>query len=130
MPRRLAAMELAKFFGVLAHPLRIQIIEELRDRERTVNDLQVALQVPHASVSQHLAILRAHRVVIERRQGRHVFYHLRAPELATVVAHCLSFISPDADESERILSAIEYAKTEWRGDEPEDQLSSKGQSDI
>jgi DNA-binding transcriptional ArsR family regulator len=113
MPKRLAAIELAKFFGVLAHPLRVQIVEELRDRELTVNDLQAALGVAHASVSQHLAILRSSRVVIERRQGRHVHYQLRTPELALVVRQCLAFVSPDTLESERILSALQSAKDIW-----------------
>ena len=69
---RLAATELARLFGILSNPLRVQIIEELSDRELTVNDLQTSLGVPHASVSQHLGVLRVNRVVIERRQGRHL----------------------------------------------------------
>lgn len=113
MARRLAAIELAKLFGVLAHPLRVQIVEELQERELTVNELQASLNVAHASVSQHLAILRSNKVVIERREGRHVYYHLRNPELAKSVAQFLSFVSPDTSESERIISAIESAKTFW-----------------
>lgn len=113
MHRRVVSEELAKFFGVLAHPLRVQIVEELGDRELTVNELQLALGVAHASVSQHLGILRNNRVVIERRQGRHVYYHLRQPELAKRVTECLSFISPDKVESEKILSAIESARSSW-----------------
>ncbi len=115
--RRLAATELARLFGILSNPLRIQIIEELSDRELTVNDLQNSLGVPHASVSQHLGVLRVNRVVIERRQGRHVHYHLRQPELATTVLKCLMFVSPDKLESERILHAIEAANTRWTQEE-------------
>lgn len=111
--QRLAANELARLFGVLSNPLRVQIIEELDDRELTVNDLQEALGVPHASVSQHLGVLRVNRVVVERRQGRHVHYHLRQPELASMVRKCLKFVSPDQTESERILHALEAANTEW-----------------
>ncbi len=113
MPRRMVAVELAKLFGVLAHPLRVEIVEQLRDREMMVNELQQELNVPHASVSQHLAILRSNRVVIERREGRFVYYHLRNPELATAVAQFLAFVSPDLSESESILSAIESAKCQW-----------------
>lgn len=113
MPRRLAAIELAKFFGVLAHPLRVEIVEELGNRELTVNDLQACLQVAHASVSQHLAILRSNRVVVERREGRHVYYHVRHPELAIAVRSFLPFVSPDTSESDRIISAIESAKNVW-----------------
>lgn len=113
MNRRIVSEELAKFFGVLAHPLRIQIVEELNDRELTVNDLQSVLGVAHASVSQHLGILRNNRVVVERRQGRHVYYHLRQPKLAKLVSEALLFISPDAAESAKFLSAIESARTQW-----------------
>jgi len=117
MQRRLIATELAKLFGVLAHPLRVQIVEELRDRELTVHDLQVALEVPHASVSQHLGILRSNRVVIERRQGRNVYYHLRDAALASLVIQFIQFLSPDSAESERMVSAIESVKTLWSSPE-------------
>ncbi len=111
--RRLVAAELAKFFGALSNPLRVQIVEELRDRELTVNELQAALEVPHALVSQHLGVLRANRMVIERRQGKHVYYHLRYSELAGIIKHCLKFVSPDTGESEKILDAIKQASNLW-----------------
>lgn len=111
--RRLVAAELAKFFGALSNPLRVQIIEELGDRELTVNELQTALGVPHALVSQHLGVLRANRVVAERRQGKHVFYHLKHPELALIVRSFLKFVSPDTVESERFLDAIQLASDKW-----------------
>lgn len=83
MPHRvLVAKELAELLGVLAHPNRIRITEELRDGERDVNSLQAALGSSHPGVSQHLMLLRLHCLVSERRQGRQVFYRLRQPELA------------------------------------------------
>lgn len=111
--RRLVAAELAKLFGALSNPLRVQIIEELGDRELTVNELQAILNVPHALVSQHLGVLRANKLVAERRQGKHVYYQLRQSELATVVRQCLIFVSPNTLESERILDAIKYAAKKW-----------------
>ncbi len=114
--RRLVATELAKFFGALSNPLRVQIVEELRDRELTVNELQAALGVPHALVSQHLGVLRANRMVIERRQGKHVHYHLRHSQLAGIIKQCLTFVSPDKVESARMLDAIELAANLWSQD--------------
>src|SRR5260370_39295740 len=73
----LVTKELADLLGVLAHPHRIRIIEELREAERDVNTLQAALGISHSGVSQHLSVLRAHRLVAERRGGGHGFYHLR-----------------------------------------------------
>lgn len=113
MDRKVVSEELSRFFGVLAHPLRVLIIEELRNGELDVTALKDALSVPQASVSQHLGILRANRIVLERREGRHVFYHLRQPELANLVVQSIPFISPDDDESKRMISAINSAKTSW-----------------
>ena len=83
MPHRvLVTKELAELLGVLSHPHRIRIVEELRDGERDVNSLKVALGINHSGVSQHLMVLRASRLVSERREGRHVFYQLRQPDMA------------------------------------------------
>lgn len=49
MPHRLlVTKELADLLGVLAHPHRIRIIEELRASERDVNSLQEALAISHS----------------------------------------------------------------------------------
>ena len=59
MPYRLlAACELAEFLRALAHPRRIQILEELRRGERDVASLAEATGLAHSSVSQHLMVLR------------------------------------------------------------------------
>ena len=78
--------------GVLAHPERIWLVEELHGGERDVASLQVTLGVAQAKVSRHLAVLRAHRIVTERRDGRHVYYRLNHPDLATWVADGLTFV--------------------------------------
>lgn len=86
MPSRIAvAKELAEIFKLLAHPDRIRLIEELRKEERDVNGLSELLDLPQTRISQHLSMLRAYRLVDERREGRHHFYTLAYPELASWV---------------------------------------------
>lgn len=67
----------AEFFKALAHPGRLQIIECLRTGEKTVGDIQAYLQAEPASASQHLALLRAKGIVVGRKSGTSVFYHVR-----------------------------------------------------
>jgi len=64
----------AEFFKALAHPLRIRILEILRHGERSVQDLQAALGLDQSTVSQQLAVLRAKRVVVARKEGTTVRY--------------------------------------------------------
>lgn len=114
MPTRaIAARELAKLFTVLSHPDRLRIVEELRTGERDVNALQDALGVSHSRTSQNLAVLRANRIVVERREGRHVFYRLVHLDVADWVLSGLRFVEADlADVVQRRL-AIEAARDVW-----------------
>lgn len=114
MPTRaIAARELAKFLAVFSHPDRLRIVEELRGGERDVNALQEALGVSHSRTSQNLAVLRSHRVVVERREGRHVFYRLTHQEVAEWLLEGLKFLEADlADVVQRRL-ALEAARNVW-----------------
>ena len=90
--RKVVAKELADIFKITANPDRIRMIEELRTGEKDVNTLQEALELPGPRVSQHLALMRAHRIVEERRDGRHHFYHLTQPEIADWIIEGLNFL--------------------------------------
>lgn len=117
MPHRvIVAKELAELLGVLAHPQRIRIVEELRDGERDVNSLQAALGITHSGVSQHLSLLRAHRLVRERRQGRQVFYHLRQPELAAWLTEAMRFLEDESTAAEQLRDAIIKTRAAWAAD--------------
>ncbi|PYO02927.1 MAG: transcriptional regulator [Candidatus Rokuibacteriota bacterium] len=69
----------ADFFKALAHPIRIWLLEVLRVRERSVQELQAALGLDQSTVSQQLAILRAKHVVVARKEGTTVRYAVRDP---------------------------------------------------
>lgn len=116
MPYRvLVTKELAEFLGVLSHPHRIRIIEELRDGEHDVNSLQEALGISHSGVSQHLMVLRANRLVSERREGRRVFYHLRQPEIAKWLLEGTRFLERGSADAEELRKAIGKTRKEWDG---------------
>ena len=112
MPSRLVvARELSDIFKVLAHPDRIRIIEELGRGEKDVNSLVEQLELPGPRVSQHLSLMRAHRLVEERRDGRHHFYHLNQPEIASWIIEGLEFIEGRLTGVSK--SAINSARKLW-----------------
>lgn len=114
MPNRLLiTKELAKLLGVLGHPHRIRIVEELRNRELDVNSLQQILGISHSLVSQNLSILRSHRLVTERREGRHVIYSLLQPKLAVWLIDGLQFLEGELDSQAEIRAAVEAARQQW-----------------
>ena len=64
----------AQICKALADAKRLLILNELRDGEKTVGEMATSLELPQATVSQHLAILRQRSLVYSRRQGVNVFY--------------------------------------------------------
>jgi DNA-binding transcriptional ArsR family regulator len=110
-----ATRALADLLGVLSHPHRVQIVEELRREERDVNQLAEALGVSHARVSQHLSMLRAHHVVVDRRAGRHVHYRLAHQGMAAWLLSGLDWIAAEAGQAEGVLAAIEATRALWGG---------------
>ena len=114
MPHRfLVTKGLAELFGVLSHPHRIRIIEELRDGEHDVNSLQEALGISHSGVSQHLMVLRANRLVSERREGRRVFYQLRQPDIAAWLLDATRFLEQETVSANELRKAINKTRKEW-----------------
>ena len=75
----------ADFFKALAHPLRIRLLEVLRHGARSVQELQAALGLDQATVSQQLAILRAKRVVSTRKEGTTVRYAASDPRVGALL---------------------------------------------
>lgn len=70
----------------LAHPLRLQIVEQLSEHEhRCVHELVDALAAPQPAVSQHLQVLRAARLVEGRRLGKEVRYSLTDHHVSHIV---------------------------------------------
>jgi len=112
--RATASKRLAELFGLLSNPNRVRLVEELSSRgEMDVNSLEQELGISHSAVSQHLTLLRAHRVVTERREGRHVFYRLAKDGLAEWILHGLDFLQKEFEHSEPALDEIEKARSYW-----------------
>ena len=72
-----ARAEIAK---ALSHPLRLQIVDILSEREDScVQDLTEILPASQSSISKHLKILKQAGIVSRRKDGLKNFYSLRAP---------------------------------------------------
>lgn len=96
----LVTRRLAQFFKVLSNPLRVLILEELGEGERDVSSLTDTHKVSQPTMSQHIAVLRAHKLVDERRVGRSVIYSLRDPELAMWIVAGMKFAKQESNKVE------------------------------
>ena len=72
----------AEFFRALAHPIRIRLLEVLVETpDRSVQDLQRALDIDQPIVSQQLARLRASGIVTSTNRGAATRYAVTDPLL-------------------------------------------------
>ena len=76
----------ARIVSVLANPRRLEIVDLLCERERTVSELSGALGIAQATTSQHLAVMRKSGVVETRKDGNFVYYRLADQKIAEACA--------------------------------------------
>ena len=63
----------------LANESRLRIVDRLYRGECSVGELTEMIGSDQSTVSKHLAVLRAHGVVSDRREGNIVYYKLMTP---------------------------------------------------
>jgi DNA-binding transcriptional ArsR family regulator len=96
----------AEIFQALAHPTRIAIVEALRNGEMTAGGLIDKLELEQANASQHLSVLRAKRVVVNRKVGNQVFYSLRDPVLIEILDILRRYLSSQLADTMHIRQEI------------------------
>ena len=75
-------------FRILGVPLRLEILRQLADGERTVTALVEATGSTQPNVSKHLTTLLAHRLVKREKRGNSAYYSVADPavfELCEIV---------------------------------------------
>lgn len=80
----------AQLFKVLAHPLRLQVLDMLRQGEECVCHIQAALGKPQPYISQQMAVLRDAGLVQDRKDGLNVYYRLKDDQVAHLLQAALA----------------------------------------
>jgi DNA-binding transcriptional ArsR family regulator len=75
----------------LADPTRRAILERVRERPRSVNDIAKTVTVTRSAVSQHLRVLRDAGLLRSQRRGRENFYGLELRGLVALRSYVESF---------------------------------------
>jgi ArsR family transcriptional regulator len=81
----------ARVFHALSDPTRLRLVDLLRGGERCVCELTDALEAGQSRLSFHLKILKEAGLVLDRREGRWVYYRLhqdKIEEVAGVLTDC------------------------------------------
>jgi len=80
---------------VIAHPARIRILEELSKGVKCVSDFEEFLEISQPNISQHLSLLKNHRIIDYYIDGRLRCYFLVDP----IIPDLLEMLKKDYPES-------------------------------
>jgi ArsR family transcriptional regulator len=69
----------ARRFAVLGEPMRLRLLQDLTEGERSVNELAARCGGTQANVSRHLQTLAGEGIIKRRREGTQVFYSVADP---------------------------------------------------
>ena len=93
--------ELAETFRLLGEPNRLRLVAACLDGPRTVGELTGDVGVSQSLVSHHLRLLRAARLLRQRRQGKNVLYGLPDCHVRTMLTNMMDHIlEPDHNHEE------------------------------
>ena len=71
----------ADVIKALGHPLRIQLVDFLHDKEQSVTEIIRHFKVDASVISRQLAILKRAGILASRKSGLNVYYHVAMPQV-------------------------------------------------
>ncbi len=72
------------YFGLLAEPTRLKILNTICDGERSVSEIVERVGSSQTNVSRHLNLMYGRGVLKRRREGATVFYSISDPAVVTL----------------------------------------------
>ena len=93
-PETTAAMQLMheRICKSIADPKRLLMLHALRSGELNVGELAEVLSISQPNASQHIAVLRDRGIVIPRREGTTIYYHLASERIIEAIDLMWSFL--------------------------------------
>lgn len=91
---------------MLANPIRIEIINTLRNKEMPYGDLLSALKIKKANLSQHLAVMRTKGIVKTRRDGVRIYYRIANPKVIKACDIMREVLLEQLSEVNKIIKKI------------------------
>ncbi|HTQ77980.1 MAG TPA: metalloregulator ArsR/SmtB family transcription factor [Burkholderiales bacterium] len=80
------ALRAARLLKAMSNPVRLMVLCQLAEGEKSVGELEETVDVSQSALSQHLALLRERGLVRCRRDGQSVLYDLHGAEAPALLA--------------------------------------------
>ncbi len=95
----------AQRFRVLGEPMRIKLLDRLREGDATVGELQHALGATQQNVSKHLGVLHTAGMVARTKDGNHARYSISDPSVFELCEQVCGSVRRQVSELEELLQS-------------------------
>ena len=95
---------IARRFRAMGEPMRIRLLDRLREGEATVAELTEALGASQQNVSKHLAVLTDAGILARRKDGNRVHYRIGDEGVLAICEEVCGSVQRQLDELQQILS--------------------------
>jgi DNA-binding transcriptional ArsR family regulator len=102
LPDRLVEL-IAQRFRVLGEPMRIKLLDRLRDGEASVSELCEAVGASQQNVSKHLGILHAAAMVSRTKRGNRTVYAISDPRVFDLCEEVCGGVRRQLEELDAVL---------------------------
>ena len=96
----------AQVLSALSHPIRVAIVDLLKDGEVCVCEIAEQIAVERSNTSRHLSVMLKAGVLKTRREGLQVFYSLRTPCVVNFLGCATRTIRQSVGEQAEALAAL------------------------
>ena len=94
---------IARRFQILSEPMRIKLLDRLRDGDATVGELQEATAASQQNVSKHLHVLLDAGLVSRRKDGNFSRYSITDDSVFELCEHVCGGLRRQLDELDVVL---------------------------
>jgi len=96
----------AEIAKAIAHPLRIAILDFLKDGEKCVCDIAVHIGSEQSNVSRHLSVMVGAGLLEYRKEGLKVIYKLKTPCILDFFSCTTACLKQQFKDNEKLLSVM------------------------
>jgi DNA-binding transcriptional ArsR family regulator len=104
--KQLLFQKQARIAQAIAHPLRLEIIDFLKDGPQCVCDIAEHIRSERSNVSRHLSLMVSAGILEHRKAGLKVIYKLKCPCILDFFSCISGVLKEQAAENKKLLTAL------------------------
>ena len=75
----------AEAIKAIAHPVRLEVIDVLKNKELSVSDIQAKLKTKQSITSQHLIVMKNKKILQSRKDGNVIYYSIKNKNIIKII---------------------------------------------